>query len=152
MTAAQAPTARTRQAARGASARVVRAAASSKASDSSSSPLPLSSSRREALALGAASLALSLGSGVVSTPSARAEEGGEWNGCELGERKRRRSFESVRSKKTQQREREHGTQPRHITNKKNRIHDPLRHRLAADVLRRLRRKRAGDCQVRFVKN
>lgn len=85
-TAAPAPKA-TRQAAHGASTRVVRAAASS-ASDSSSSPsppLPLSSStRREALALGAASLALALGSGVVATPSARAEEGGEGNGCELG--------------------------------------------------------------------
>ena len=31
--------------------------------------------------------------------------------------------------------------------KKNRIHDPLRHRLAADILRWLRRQRAGDCQV-----
>ena len=67
---------------------VVRAAAASSSSpDSSSSSLPLST-RREALALGAASLALGLGSGVVSTPSARAEEGGEKNGCELGEKEK----------------------------------------------------------------
>ena len=57
---------------------VVRAAASSSSSDSPSSPSSSLPTRREALALGAASLALSgLGSGVVSTPSARAEEGGE---------------------------------------------------------------------------
>lgn len=68
----------TRQAAHWTLTRVVRAAELS-LSDSPSSSLPLlSPTRREALSLGAASLALGLASGLVSSPAARAEEGGEW--------------------------------------------------------------------------
>lgn len=84
---------------------VVRATASSSSSSpdpSSSSPTTpqpqLSSSRRDALALGAASLALGLGSGLISTPAARADEGGEWNRFELGGR-RKKEFIECRSKR-----------------------------------------------------
>lgn len=87
----------TRQAAHWTLTRVVRAA---ELSDSPSSSLPLlSPTRREALSLGAASLALGLASGLVSSPAARAEEGGEWKldadeGRE-GERESRRRSSSI---------------------------------------------------------
>ena len=94
----------TRQAAHWTLTRVVRAAELS-LSDSPSSSLPLlSPTRREALSLGAASLALGLASGLVSSPAARAEEGGEWKldadeGREGERESRRRSSSSATDRK-----------------------------------------------------
>jgi hypothetical protein len=149
----------TRQAAHWTLTRVVRAAELS-LSDSPSSSLPLlSPTRREALSLGAASLALGLASGLVSSPAARAEEGGEWKldadeGREGERESRRRSSSSATDRKTAGRRPTptlptSGKKKRKPNPPKNRIHDPLRHRLAADVVRRLRRQRGGGGQVSF---